>query len=156
MANKLISFDLKAKMGFLKKPDINDGIYLTYNMLHKPALLGILGAIAGFSGYKENSKLPDYYEKLKRLKIGIEPLESEKGNYQKTTIGYNNTTGFANDDGNLQITEQVLIEPSFRCYLLLNTENADEQLLYERIKNQNAEFLPYLGKNDFSAWWEKD
>lgn len=156
MANKLISFDLKAHMGFLKKPDINDGIYLTYNMLHKPALLGILGAIAGFGGYKENSKWPEYFDKLKHLKIGIEPLDSEKGNYQKTTIGYNNTTGFANDDGNLQITEQVLIEPAFRCYLLLDIENADEHLLYERIVNQQAEFLPYLGKNDFSAWWEKD
>ena len=44
---KLISFDLCADMGFLKKPDINEKIYLTYNMLHKPALLGILGAIIG-------------------------------------------------------------------------------------------------------------
>jgi len=156
MANKLISFDLKAEMGFLKKPDINDGIYLTYNMLHKPALLGILGAIAGLGGYKENSKWPEYYDKLKHLKIGIEPLNSEKGNFQKTTIGYNNTTGFANDDGNLQITEQVIIAPSFRCYLLLDTENADEQTLFERIKKQQSEFLPYLGKNDFSAWWDKD
>jgi len=155
MAIKLISFDLKADMGFLKKPDINDGIYLTYNMLHKPALLGILGAIAGLKGYNENSKWPEYYDKLKHLKIGIEPLNCEKGNFQKTTIGYNNTTGFANDDGNLQITEQVIIAPSFRCYLLLNIENLVEQTLYERIKNQQSEFLPYLGKNDFLAWWEK-
>lgn len=156
MSNKLISFDLKAEMGFLKKPDINDGIYLTYNMLHKPALLGILGAIAGLGGYKENSKWPEYYEKFKRLKVGIEPLSSDKGNYQKTTIGYNNTTGFANDDGNLQVTEQILISPFFRCYLLLDTTNPDEQQLYERIKNQQAEYLPYIGKNDFSAWWDKD
>lgn len=153
---KLISFDLKAEMGFLKKPDINDGIYLTYNMLHKPALLGILGAIAGFGGYKENMKWPEYYDKLKDLKVGIEPLQSEKGNYQKTVIGYNNTTGFANDDGILQITEQVLIKPSYRCYLLINTDIPDEALLYERILNQQSEFLPYLGKNDFSAWWEKE
>ena len=31
----LISFDLCAQMGFLKKTDINDGIYLTYNILSK-------------------------------------------------------------------------------------------------------------------------
>ena len=50
---KLISFDLKAEFGFFKKPDIND-IYLTYNMLHKPALLGILGAVIGLQGYQKN------------------------------------------------------------------------------------------------------
>ena len=42
---RLISFDIQADFGFFKKPDYNDGVLLTYNMLHKPALLGILGAI---------------------------------------------------------------------------------------------------------------
>jgi CRISPR-associated protein Cas5h len=155
---KLVSFDLRADMGFLKKPDINEKIYLTYNMLHRPALLGILGAIAGLKGYKRNGEMPDYYQKLKHLKIGIEPLDSDKGNYTKTTISYNNTIGFASseDGGNLIVTEQVLLKPSFRCYILLDTSNEVEQTLYNRISNQEAEYLPYLGKNDFSAWWEKD
>jgi CRISPR-associated protein Cas5h len=155
---KLISFDLRADMGFLKKPDINEDMYLTYNMLHKPALLGILGAIAGLKGYEKNSVLPEYYQKLKHLKIGIEPLNSDKGNYTKTTIRYNNTTGFAsNETGrNLIVTEQVLLNPSFRCYLLLDTDNEIENTLYDRITKQQAEYLPYLGKNDFSAWWEQD
>ena len=153
---KLISFDLNADMGFFKKPDINEKIYLTYNMLHKPVLLGLLGAIAGYKGYKENGKLPEYYQKLKHLKIGIEPLNSDKGNYNKTTITYSNTTGFANKDGNLIVTEQILLNPSFRCYLLLDTKNIDEKIIYDRICNQEAEYLPYLGKNDFSAWWDKD
>ena len=49
---RLISFDIQADFGFFKKPDYNDGVLLTYNMLHKPALLGILGAI----GKKENGR----------------------------------------------------------------------------------------------------
>jgi CRISPR-associated protein Cas5h len=53
---RLISVDWRATFGFLKKPDINEGIYLTYNLLHKPALLGILGAVAGLGGYGR----PDY------------------------------------------------------------------------------------------------
>lgn len=65
---KLISFDLKAEMGFFKKPDINDGIYLTYNMLHKPALLGILGAIIGLKGYEKKGIMPEYYSRLEHLK----------------------------------------------------------------------------------------
>lgn len=155
---KLISFDLCADMGFFKKPDINEKIYLTYNMLHKPALLGILGAIIGLRGYERNGEFPEYYMRLKHLKIGIEPLNSDKGNYTKTTVSYNNTTGFASDEagGNLIVTEQILLYPSYRCYLLLNTDNEIEHTLYERIFNQNSEYLPYLGKNDFSAWWSKD
>ena len=151
---KLISFDLKAEMGFFKKPDINDGIYLTYNMLHKPALLGVLGAIAGLQGYQKNGEFPEYYQKLKHLKIGISPLESENGNYCKDIVAYNNGTGFALSEGNLIVREQILIKPSYRCYLLLNVDEAIERVLYERILKHEAEFLPYMGKNDFSAWWE--
>ncbi|MCC8172010.1 MAG: type I-B CRISPR-associated protein Cas5b [Parabacteroides sp.] len=152
---RLISFDLKAEMGFLKKPDINDGIYLTYNMLHKPALLGILGAIAGMKGYEQNGRFPDYYQRLKHLKTAILPLESNNGNYTKEIVSYNNSTGLASNEsgGNLVVTEQILLKPAYRCFLLLNPDNPDEQTLYDTILSYKAEFLPYLGKNDFSAWW---
>lgn len=151
---KLISFDLKAEFGFFKKPDINDGLYLTYNMLHRPALLGILGAIAGMQGYQKNGEFPDYYKRLKHLKIGIQPLNSDKGNFSKDIVKYNNAVGYANTDaGILNLQEQFLINPSYRCYLLLNLANEDEKRIYERLKNNQAEFLPYMGKNDFSAWW---
>jgi CRISPR-associated protein Cas5h len=49
----------------------------------------------------------------------------------------------------LIITEQTLVKPSYRIYLL-----TDNQKLIQRIQNYEAEFLPYLGKNDFSLWWE--
>lgn len=152
---KLISFDLKAEMGFFKKPDINDGIYLTYNMLHKPALLGILGAVLGLHGFEENSKLPEYYEKLNHLKIGIQPLNSSNGNFEKEIVSYNNGTGFASmeEGGNLIVTEQILLKPEYRCFLLLDIGNELECKLLDNIIAYKAEYLPYLGKNDFSAWW---
>lgn len=80
---KLISFDLKAEMGFFKKPDINDGIYLTYNMLHKPALLGILGAIVGLKGHEKEGVLPEYYCKFRDLKVAVQPLASAMVTIQK-------------------------------------------------------------------------
>ena len=120
---KLISIDIKADFGMLKKPDTNEPVYLTFNILHKPGLLGILGAIIGLEGFKEKGKLPEYYKKLKDLQIGIQPLEHENGNFQKTIIQYNNTTGTANKEGNLIVIEQTLIAPAFRCYLLLDIEN---------------------------------
>ena len=58
---RLISFDLQADFGFFKKPDYNDGMLLTYNMLHKPALLGLLGAVIGLQGYRRKGELPEYY-----------------------------------------------------------------------------------------------
>lgn len=53
MRPNLISFDLRADFGVFKKPDVNEGLQLTFNMLHRPALLGILGAIAGLEGYQK-------------------------------------------------------------------------------------------------------
>lgn len=164
---QLISFDIKADFGFLKKPDTNAPVYLTYNMMHKPCVLGILGAIMGYSGFKNNKNLPEYYDKLvneQGIKIGIKPLKDEKGNFSKTTVKYNNSVGYANESGlkntagkdinikygaTINVVEQILIAPSYRIYLL-----TDNQELLQRIQNCEAEFLPYLGKNDFSLWWE--
>ena len=160
MDTKLISVDLRAQFGFLKKPDINEGIYLTYNCLHKPALLGIFGAIVGLGGYTQAYSIkkdlfPDYYQKLKHLKVGIQPLDSEKGNFQKTVIAYNNSVGYANlDGGTLIVNEQTLLKPAYRIFVLLNVGEKIEALLYDNLKTGEAIYIPYLGKNDFQLWWE--
>lgn len=151
---KLISIDLQADFGFFRKPDANSTINLSYNMLHKPALLGILGAIIGLEGYKEFGKMPEYYEKLKDMKIGIEPLNHEKGNFQKTVIKYSNTVGYANKGTTYLTEEATLIKPSYRVYLLVDMENTDCAKLYKYLKEGKSEFLPYFGKNEFYAWWE--
>lgn len=153
---KLVSIEIFADFGMLKKPDTNEPVYLTFNMLHKPALLGILGAIVGESGFKEKGILPDYYLKFKDLKIGIQPLNHENGNFQKTVITYNNTTGMASKEqgGNLMITEQTLVAPAYRCYFLFDLENELHKKADENLSKYYAEYLPYLGKNEFSVWWE--
>lgn len=157
MANeRLISFDLMADFGFFKKPDYNDGLLLSYNMLHKPALLGILGAIAGLAGYEKKGELPEYYLKLQDVLIGIEPLGDEKGNFQKTAVKYTNTVGYANQDGNLLIEETMLVKPGYRCYVLLDAAKEIEHKLYDYIVNGKAEYIPYLGKNEYQAWFSDE
>lgn len=173
---KIISTDFYADFGFLKKPDTNDPVYLTYNMLHKPALLGILGAILGLGGFSEakeeenkSSKpqrgnqrkaiMPEYYQKLSSLKIGIKPLRDGNGNFSKTIIKYNNAVGYANKDegkngATLNIVEQTLIKPSYRCYLLLDDVNDLHKKLYNYMQTSQAVYLPYLGKNEYSLWWD--
>lgn len=158
MAEHLLSFDLRADFACFKKPDINEGIILTFNCLHKPALLGILGAIAGLRGYSRKSEFPEYYQAYKNLPVGIEPLEGfhEKGNFNKTIIKYTNTVGYANADGNLIVTEQTLIRPGYRCYVLLDDSVEQQATLYNRLRNGESTYLPYLGKNEFPAWWDKE
>lgn len=162
---KLVSINIKSDFGFLKKPDTNDPIYMTFNMLHKPSLLGILGAIIGEKGFQKHGEMPEYYKKLKDLKVSIAPLEEdgnnyhENGNFAKTNIKYSNTTGFANksekDGGdNLLITEQTLVAPAFKCWILLNLGNEIEAKIYCYLKENKAEYLPYMGKNEFSLWWD--
>jgi len=157
MEEKLISFDIKADFGLLKKPDINEGIYLTYNCLHRPALLGILGAIIGLGGfyqsYVQKKSLPEYFDKLGDVKIGIQPL-AVKGNFIKTVIKYNNSVGYASEEqgSNLIVNEQTLIKPTYRVFLLLHLENSYEKKLFEYINNYECQFIPYLRKNDFQIW----
>lgn len=156
MRQTLISFDLRAGFGVFKKPDVNEGLQLTFNMLHKPALLGILGAIAGLEGYQRRGIFPDYYTKLGGLRVGIQPLDHDKGNFAKTVVKYTNTVGYANADGNLIVTEQTLRCPAYRCYLLLDLHDEVQTLLHKRILAGEADYLPYFGKNECSAWWEAD
>jgi hypothetical protein len=181
--NKLISIDLHADFGCLKKPDTNDPVYLTFNMLHKPSLLGIFGAIVGLDGFsqpppkskKKGRQLDDhehqktvapYYEALKELKVSVRPIQKENGvcnpsfngNFSKTTLTYNNSVGYANvqEKGptTLMVTEQVLINPIYRCYVLFDKDNEIYQRLFNNLKNYETEYLPYLGKNEFSVWWD--
>lgn len=157
---KLISFELKSEFGFLKKPDINKKeIFITYNCLHKPALLGILGAITGLKGFQRYGKLPEYYEKFKDIKISIKPLIEDRGIFSKTLIKYNNATGFGNKDATekygetLNVTEQTLLNPFFKCYVELDDEVDTQKLLIDNLIHLKSEYITYFGKNEYSAWW---
>lgn len=158
---KLISVDLYAHFGFLKKPDINESMYLTYNMLHKPALLGILGAICGLKGYNmegqmKPSDVPEYRKKLEPIRVGIKPLRDTGGNFSKCVIRYINSVGYASEEegGILIVDEQTLINPAFRVYLLLDSRIELHTLLNSRLEKREAKYIPYLGKNDHQLWWD--
>jgi len=161
MQNRLISIDFAAEFGMLKKPDINEGLYLTYNSLHKPALLGIFGAICGMGGFSQShsskSNIPEYYVKFGSLPVGIAPL-GKNGNFEKTVISYNNSVGYANREsgGNLIISEQTLIKPSYRIFLLTDLDKDDHKKLYTNLEMGNAEYIPYIGKNEFQLWWKQE
>ena len=111
-----LKFTLAGQNAFFKKPDVNEYCYFTYGHIHKVALLGMLGAIAGYKGYGskyetvKKSKIlsedyPEFYEKLKQIKIAVVP-KNENGYIQKKIHTFNNSVGYANKDGNLIVKEQ--------------------------------------------------
>jgi CRISPR-associated protein Cas5h len=153
---KLISFDLQSNFGFFRKPETNNTLNVSYNIIHRPALLGLLGAIIGLQGYQKKGELPEYYQKLHKLKIGIAPLDHDNGNFAKTPIKYSNTVGYANKGTNFLTEELTLISPKYRIYLLLDESISEHQQLLQNIQTGNSEFIPYFGKNEFTAWWDKN
>ncbi|MDR1150797.1 MAG: type I-B CRISPR-associated protein Cas5b [Clostridiales bacterium] len=163
---KAISFKLSGKTAIFKKPDVNSFAYFTYNNIHKPALLGLLGAIIGLNGYTKlhdnnrglkngspdyNNGFPEFYEKLKDLKISIIPI-AKNGYFSKKIQVFNNSVGYASYEvgGNLIVREQWLENPSWQIMIL-----EDESELYKKIEKylleSRAVFIPYLGKNDHPA-----
>ena len=163
---KAVSFELSGKTACFRKPDVNQFAYFTYNNIHKPALLGILGAILGLGGYNQlsaenirnrkekkplNSGYPEFYEKLKGLKVSITPL-TPYGYFSKKIQAFNNSVGYASREmgGNLIVREQWLEEPKWQI-VILDDGTEVFQKLKEYLSEKKSVFVPYLGKNDHPA-----
>ncbi|WP_418180861.1 type I-B CRISPR-associated protein Cas5b [Aliarcobacter lanthieri] len=163
---RAISFEISGKTAIFKKPDVNSYAYFTYNNIHKPALLGILGAIIGLDGYTKlhdnnrglkegklgfNSGFPEFYEKLKDLKVSIIPL-SKNGYFSKKIQTFNNSVGYASQElgGNLIVREQWIENPKWQIIILENSTTEYEKIK-EYLLNKKAVYIPYLGKNDHIA-----
>ncbi|MDR3177577.1 MAG: type I-B CRISPR-associated protein Cas5b [Campylobacteraceae bacterium] len=154
---RALSFKLSGKTACFKKPDVNEYAYFTYNNIHKPALLGLLGAIVGLGGHTQlfNKKnvgvYPEFYEKLRYLKVSITPLIS-KGYFSKKIQAFNNSVGYASQEvgGNLIVREQWLENPSWQI-MILEDESEPYKKIEQYLLEGRAVFIPYLGKNDHPA-----
>lgn len=148
-----LKFTLSGKTAFFKKPDVNTFYYFTFGSIHKVALLGIFGAILGYSGYntmKKDEVLPEFYLKLRDLKIAILPKNS-KGYIPKKIQQFNNSVGYASKElgGNLIVKEQWLEDPIWQIVLLLDNEEASK--IADALLHHRATYIPYLGKNEHPA-----
>ena len=148
---KTLKFVLSGETAFFKVPVVNAVYYFTYGNIHKPALLGLFGAILGYKGYGYKFKdFPEYYEKLKDLKISIVP-NSPNGYFNKKIQIFNNSVGYASKEqgGNLIVKEQWLEKPSWTIYIMIDDEESKK--LADMIINHQCVYFPYLGKNDHPA-----
>ena len=156
-----LKFNLSGKTAIFKRPDVNGNCYFTYSHIHKPALLGIFGAICGFRGYNQQKnhndkcknneilKFPEFYEKLRNIKIAIIPKQAT---FTTKVQKFNNSVGYASQEvgRNLIVTEQWLENPSWEIFVLLDGTDVTEELK-QRFLSKEFVFIPYLGKNDHFA-----
>ena len=162
---EILRFTLSGKNAFFKKPEVNSYCYFTYGNIHKIALLGIFGALLGYGGYtqtkdfnkkKSKEKLtetyPEFYERLKDLKISILPAdENSKGFISKKIQVFNNSVGYASKEvgGNLIVNEQWLENPKWEICVLIDSEEAEK--VKKAICDKKCVYYPYLGKNGHPA-----
>ena len=182
---KVLKFNLSGDFAFFKNEVMND-IYDTYPHIHKPALLGLFGAMLGYDGYaqtqkifgKENNSYPEYYQKLKDLKVAIVP---KKQSFTKILETFTNTTAMfnrvtvmdkkekdetedkSNDEikkakgkksdkkvGATLIVEQFWLEkPSWDIYLIV--DNEESKKIEDSILNFKTVYSLYLGANNHFA-----
>lgn len=158
---EVLKFNLSGKTAFFKIPDVNTYTYFSYGHIHKVAILGILGAILGYKGYNQQDdkdKFPEFYEKLKNIKIGIIPL-GKYGSFSKKIQCFNNSVGYASyeEGGNLIVKEQWLEDVSWDIYISLDDFSYDSKILEitkelkERFVEKRFIYNIYLGKNDHVA-----
>lgn len=151
-----LKFVLKGKTAFFKMPEVNTYYYFSYGNIHKPALMGLLGAVLGYKGYEQgickgqNTVYPEYYEKLKGLKISIVPRKKD-GHFYRKIQSFNNSVGYASKEqgGNLIVKEQWLEDPEWTIYIQM--DNEESKKLANKLLNQKCVYMPYLGKNDHPA-----
>lgn len=93
---------------------------------------------------------PEFYEKLRNLKISIVP-RNERGYIPKKIQTFNNSVGYAcaEQGGNLIVKEQWLENPIWDIYVLLDCEEAEQ--IAQMLENNKCVYMPYLGKNDHLA-----
>lgn len=149
---KCIKFNISGRYAFFKNPEYNLNSYeYSFEHIHKPALLGILGAILGFDGklqFRKNNKL-EYYEKLKNIKIAIEPSDCIFEHFEYDFI---NGTGYANK-GNAQMIKRIcLYNPLWTIYILEKSiDNSIYDKLYNYLLDHKSIYPIYLGDNSFKA-----
>lgn len=100
--------------------------------------------------FGKDRELPEYYRKLKNVKIGIVPC-NKNGYIPKKIQTFNNSVGYASREqgGNLVVKEQWLEAPEWDIYILIDNEESEK--LKHAIQKRSAIYLPYLGKNDHPA-----
>ena len=152
-----LKFDIHGRYGFFKNHESNS-VYMSYQFIHKPSVLGILGCIVGLDGWrqmKQHEGKLEYYEVFKDTKISIIPKSSYFNVFYETI---NNSTGFVNIDASKKggatanIKRQILQDP---CYTIIIQKEGISKEYYDKLKEMlfkgESTYPICLGNNTYKA-----
>lgn len=149
-----ISVEVSAAFGFFQWEKTKGDRRITNLFLSKTEALGILGAVIGLDGYaqctfkeKHNVKSSPFYEVLSSLNITIIPC-SVPTFFEDHLI--HRSMHAINQKGALMVHITGLVKPSYR---LIIEQGQIESVVFDKLvhylENGWAEFIPYMGKNQF-------
>lgn len=160
---KLYKFKISGKTSVFKRSDQNGSNTYSYTLLTQQSLKGILGAIIGLKGYDNSGLSPlimdqslEFNEVFKNLKISIVPVFNED-NFMYYYNTRTNATGLANkkdarEGVSLLLREQWIVNVEYMVYLDVSLiEETYREKLEHNLKNEEAEFIPYLGRREHFA-----
>ena len=124
----------------------------TYTIIPKTQLLGLLGAILGLAGYKNNKTEPEFFQKLSSTSVYIVPNSKS---YPRFLVKYNSKNSFLNNrkdspEPNVIVNEQVLVSPDYEVGIVIEEKETHRELI-EMVEKNKSIFQIYLGKNEFPA-----
>jgi len=147
MLKNVIKFQIKGEFAFFKNK-INIRENYSYHSIHKPAILGILGAILGmdgFSDFKKNKTIQYIDELSDKIKVSI--IKKMDTLFVKSKINDSTMLQITSDrEKVIQQTEYFLDNPLFEIYLDISDNELFDNI-YDKLFDNNFVFEPVLGKS---------
>jgi CRISPR-associated protein Cas5h len=137
---EIISFSISGKFSAFKDPSITTN-QTVYYLPSKTAIVGMLGAMTGIKRDSESNSFysDEYLSFYKRTKIGIK----FSSNFTPKKISYF-TNHRQKKHYEMKPTKVELVEnPQYEIYVISEGNEISE--IKRRIKNNEFEFMPYLG-----------
>lgn len=151
MKNTLIKFNIQGQFAFFKN-HINRRENFSYPTIHKPAILGMLGAILGLNGFSSLNEL-GYIEYIRTLsdKVSVSILKKEQTNYVENIINDSTCLKITTSESNvIQQREHFLSNPNFDVYLKIDDNDLFKKIHYALV-NKEYVYYPNLGKSYLPA-----
>lgn len=152
---KAVRFEISSNFGFFQWEKTKGDNRITNIFISKTEILGILGAIVGLDGYgqttfKEKKGIlseNSFYKVLNGLNVSILP-NTRPELFEDHLI--HRHMDHINKKGSLMVKITGLIKPS---YTIVVTQGSAEDVVFEKIQEYLekgiAEFIPYMGKNQY-------
>lgn len=148
---RYLKFRISGDFAYFKNPEHKKKSN-SFLCIHKPAILGLLGAICGYKGFHDIRTLGyiEYLEKLKGIKLSI-TIENKIQPYIENVIvntGQNNMISDHNRIDNR--IESVLSDVSYEIILQIKDDKLFQDIFY-RLNERKYVYTPFLGKTTFVA-----